>query len=64
GGLNYAEATAYSGMWIGTAGKASSNLEEYPTLYGQYMFIGNGKRTFKVNKDCRAQGMSLRCVAE
>ena len=64
GGLNYAEATAYSGMWIGTAGKASSNLEEYSTLYGQYMFIGNGKRTFKVNKDCRAQGMSLRCVAE
>ena len=33
-------------MWIGTAGKASANIEEYPELYGQYMFIVNGKRTF------------------
>lgn len=64
GGLNYPEATPYSGMWIGTAGKASSNLELYPSLYGQYMFIINGRRTFKVNKDVRSQGMNLRCVAE
>ncbi len=64
GGLDYTESYPYSGMWIGTAGKASSNLEEYPTLYGQYMFIINGKRIYKVNKDCRAQGLSLRCVAE
>lgn len=64
GGLSYAEATPYSGIWIGTAGKASSNLDEYPTLYGQYMFIGSGKRTFKVNKDARSQGMSVRCVKE
>ena len=64
GGLNYPEATPYSGMWIGTAGKANSNLELYPSLYGQYMFIINGKRTFKVNKDVRSQGMNLRCVAE
>jgi len=28
------------------------------------MFIINGKRTFKVNKDKRSQGMSLRCVKE
>lgn len=64
GGLDYGEAHPYSGMWIGTAGKASSNLEQYPTLYGQYMFIINGKRTYKVNKDVRSQGMNLRCVAE
>lgn len=38
--------------------------EENPDLYGQYMFIINGKRTFKVNKDARSQGMNVRCVAE
>ncbi len=54
----------YSGLWIGTAGKASSNIAENPDLYGQYMFIINGKRTFKVNKDKRSQGLSLRCVKE
>ncbi|MEG1886380.1 MAG: hypothetical protein RSB23_07865 [Alistipes sp.] len=54
----------YSGLWIGTAGKASSNLEEFPDLYGQYMFIINGKRTFKVSKDARSQGLSVRCVKE
>ncbi len=64
GGLDYTEAYPYSGMWIGTAGKASADLDTYPTLYGQYMFIINGKRTFKVNKDCRSQGMNVRCVAE
>ncbi len=64
GGLNYPQATPYSGMWIGTAGKASSDLDTYPSLYGQYMFIINGRRTFKVNKDIRSQGMNVRCVAE
>ncbi len=64
GGCEYAEANPYSGLWIGTAGKASANLELYPTLYGQYMFIVDGKRTFKVNKDRRSQGMSLRAVAD
>lgn len=54
----------YSGLWIGTKGKTSSNLEEYPDLYGQYMFIINGKRTFKVSKDKRSQGLSLRCVRD
>lgn len=64
GGLDYTEASPYSGLWIGTKGKASDNLELYPDLYGQYMFIVNGKRTFKVNKDKRSQGLSLRCVKE
>lgn len=54
----------YSGLWIGTKGKVSSNLEEHPDLYGQYMFIINGKRTFKVSKDKRSQGMSVRCVRD
>lgn len=64
GGLDHQEANPYSGMWIGTAGKASADIENHPELYGQYMFIINGKRTFKVNKDARSQGMSLRCVRE
>ncbi len=64
GGCDFTEANPYSGLWIGTAGKAHANLELYPTLYGQYMFIINGKRTFKVNKDRRSQGMSLRAVAD
>ena len=64
GGCDFTEANPYGGMWIGTAGKTSANLEMYPTLYGQYMFIINGKRTFKVNKDRRSQGMSVRAVRE
>ncbi len=64
GGLDYTEASPYSGLWIGTKGKASDDLITYPTLYGQYMGIINGKRTFKVSKDRRSQGMSLRCVKE
>lgn len=63
GGLDFTDpalgGNPYSGLWIGTIGSAS----EY-SHYGQYMFIINGKRTFKVNKDSRSQGMSLRCVAE
>lgn len=54
----------YSGLWIGTKGKASDNLELYPDLYGQYMFIIDSKRMLKVSKDKRSQGMSLRCVKE
>lgn len=64
GGLDCGETSMYSGMWIGTAGKASSTPEIYPELYGQYMFIINGKRTFKVTKDARSQGLSVRCVKE
>jgi len=48
----------------GTFGNASGNLEEYPELYGQDMFIINGKRMFKVSKDKRSQGLSLRCVCD
>lgn len=65
GSLDYPEGgNPYSGLWIGTKGKASANLEENPELYGQYMFIINGKRTFKVSKDKRSQGLSLRCVRD
>lgn len=64
GTLDYPEANPYSGLWLGTKGAASSNLEQYPTLYGQYMFIIDGKRMFKVNKDRRSQGLSVRCVKE
>lgn len=64
GTLDYNEGFEYSGLWIGTKGQASSNLEEYPDLYGQYMFIIDGKRMFKVSKDARSQGLSVRCVKE
>ena len=63
GGLDFIDpaegGNPYSGIWFGTIGSAS----EY-NHYGQYMFIINGKRTFKCSKDSRSQGMSLRCVAE
>ena len=64
GGCDFQQANAYGGMWFGTKGKAASDLSLYPTLYGQYMFIINGKRTFKVNKDKRSQGMSVRAVRD
>lgn len=64
GGHTYPEGTPYAGMWIGTAGKASADLEQFPNLYGQYMFIQKNKRMYKVTKDFRAQGMSVRCVKE
>jgi len=64
GGCDYQNANPYGGIWIGTKGKESSNLEEYPDLYGQYMMIVNGKRTFKVSKDKRSQGMSVRAVRD
>lgn len=65
GTLDYPEGgRPYSGLWIGTKGKCSSDLITNPTLYGQYMFIINGKRMFKVTRDRRSQGMSVRCVKE
>lgn len=65
GGCDFAETSnPYGGLWIGTKGKTSSDLTTYPTLYGQYMFIINGKRTFKVSKDKRSQGLSLRAVKD
>ncbi|MDE6403905.1 MAG: hypothetical protein K2K86_08880, partial [Muribaculaceae bacterium] len=64
GGCEYAEANPYSGLLIVTSGNEAANLEIYTTLYGQYMFIVDGKRTFKVNKDRRSQGLSLRAVAD
>lgn len=65
GGLDFPEGSnPYSGLWFGTKGKESADLETYPTLYGQYMFIVNGRRTFKVNKDRRSQGLSVRCVRD
>lgn len=65
GTLDYPEnGNPYSGLWTGTKGAVSSNPELYPTLYGQYMFIIDGKRMFKVNKDRRSQGLSVRCVKE
>ncbi len=64
GGLSIDVSSGYGGVWFGTHGKAAENLDENPALYGQYMFVGSGKRTFKVMKDTRAQGMSVRCVAE
>ncbi len=64
GGLSIDVSSGYGGIWFGTHGKAAENLDENPALYGQYMFVGSGKRTFKVMKDTRAQGMSVRCVAE
>lgn len=64
GGCDYQLANPYGGIWFGTKGKESSNLAEYPDLYGQYMMIVNGKRTFKVSKDKRSQGMSVRAVRD
>lgn len=52
----------YGGLWIGTHGKANSD-PEFPALYGQYFFVGSG-RLVSVGKDTRAQGMTVRCVAE
>lgn len=64
GGCDYQTAHPYGGMWFGTKGKESADLEQYPDLYGQYMMIVNGKRTFKTGKDKRSQGMSVRAVRD
>ena len=59
GGLDLTEANPYSGIWFGNAGSTSNE-----TRYGQYMAIMKSKRTFKVMKDARSQGLSVRCVKE
>ena len=59
GGLDLTEASPYSGIWFGNAGSTSNE-----TRYGQYMAIMKSKRTFKVMKDARSQGLSVRCVKE
>ena len=66
GGLDYPEANPYSGMWVGTAGQASTDLETNPALYGRYTFISKTKRLYNKydQKDSRSQGLSVRCVAE
>lgn len=64
GTLDYNEGTEYGGLWTGTKGKASDDLEQYPDLYAQYMFIIDWNRMFTVSKDSRSQGMSVRCVKE
>lgn len=64
GGCDYQAANPYGGMWVGTKGKTASDIVAYPTVYGQYMFIINGKRTYKMSKDRRSQGMSVRAVRD
>lgn len=66
GGLDFPEINPYGGMWVGTAGKASEDLEKYPTLYGRYTFIIKTKRMYNKydQKDARSQALSVRCVAE
>lgn len=54
----------YGGMWIGTAGSANPDLETYPALYGQYLFVIDSEMLFGTKKDSRSQGMALRCVKE
>lgn len=61
--LSYNIGDGYGGMWIGTAGKSNPDLERYPALYGQYLFLIEGS-FFKISKDSRSQGMSIRCVKE
>ena len=63
GGLDYPEANPYAGVWFGTASVKSATSTSQ-VVYGQYMAIMKSKRTFKVNKDARSQGLSVRCVTE
>lgn len=63
GGLDYPEANPYAGVWFGTAAVRSATSTS-PEMYGQYMAIMKSKRTFKVMKDARSQGMCVRCVKE
>ena len=63
GGLDNPEANPYAGVWFGTASVKSATSTSQ-VVYGQYMSIMNNKRTFKVIKDTRSQGMSVRCVKE
>lgn len=63
GGLDNPEANPYAGVWFGTAAVKSATSTS-PVVYGQYMAIMKSKRTFKVNRDSRSQGMCVRCVKE
>jgi len=54
----------YGGMWIGTAGTANPDTEQFPALYGQYFFVIDSPLFFGTNKDARSQGMAVRCVKE
>lgn len=63
GGLDCPEATPYAGVWFGTAA-VKSPTSTRPEVFGQYMAIMKSKRTFKVMKDARSQGMCVRCVKE
>lgn len=63
GGLDHQEANPYAGVWFGTAAVKSATSTS-PEVYGQYMAIMKSKRTFKVMKDARSQGMCMRCVKE
>ena len=61
GGLDYPEANPYAGIWTGTAVKPGTTSQ---VVYGQYMFIINNRRMYKVINDVRSQGMNVRCVRE
>ena len=63
GGLDNPEANPYAGVWFGTAAVKSATSTS-PVVYGQYMGIMKSKRLFKVGKDSRSQGLSVRCVKE
>ena len=63
GGLDNPEANPYAGVWFGTASVKSATSTS-PVAYGQYMGIMKNKRMYKVMKDARSQGMSVRCVKE
>lgn len=63
GELSFDIGGPYGGMWIGTAGKANPDTEQFPALYGQYLFVIDGA-LFGTNKDARSQGMAVRCVRE
>lgn len=65
GGLDFPEERTYGGYWIANHGKASSDLEQFPTLYGQYIYFYTNRRMYgRHMKDSRSQGLSVRCVAE
>ena len=63
GNLSYNIGGGYGGLWVGTAGSANKDQENFPALYGQYLFLIDGI-LFHTSKDARSQGMSVRCVRE
>ena len=65
GGLDFPEVRTYGGYWLANHGKASDDLEQFPTLYGQYIYLYQNRRMFgRHMKDSRSQCLSVRCVAE